>query len=54
MLRAHRRAHAWIWTFAGIALPLILVGALIYKATRPALPVNVRLAPPAASTEIKP
>jgi hypothetical protein len=51
MLRSHRRAHAWIWTFAGLALPLVLAGALIYKATRPALPPNSRIAPPIEATK---
>jgi hypothetical protein len=51
MLRSHRRAHAWIWTVASVALPVILAGALIYKATRPALPPAIRLAPPIEATK---
>ena len=53
MLRSHRRMHAWIWTILPVVLPLILIGALVYKATRPALPPNVQLDAPAGS-EAKP
>lgn len=50
MLRAHRRAHAWIWSLAAVSMPLILIGGLVLKYTRPAPPANVRLAaPPAAA-----
>ena len=52
MLRSHRRMHAWLWSLLALLLPLILIGGLVLKYTRPALPPNVRMAP--ASAEVKP
>jgi hypothetical protein len=53
MLRIHRRAHARFWPVAAIALPVILIAAMVWKHTRPPLAPHVQLVPPAASDTVK-
>lgn len=52
MKRAHRTAHARIWTILGIALPLALFALLALRQSPPAdRPAQLVTAPGAGSTE---
>lgn len=48
MKRAHRKAHAILWRFIAIALPLVLIAALVMRQSEPADRPAIRLDPPEA------
>jgi len=43
MLRAHRRAHARIWSLAALVLPALVIAGLVLKQTQRPLPAPVQL-----------
>lgn len=46
MLRSQRRTHAWIWKVLFVLLPLMPIGGLVLKLTRPPLPAVQQLQQP--------
>jgi len=50
MRRRHRTVHARLWAALAIALPLVLIGAMLMRQDGPAERPAERLAPPASET----